>query len=247
MARGEFTRCEDALRQHAYSVEPSELPLSLREDVYWRGLRWLEVAKLLHVQLTLLLDDGWQVPSRVRLGLVDRAMRLHEAGAAVANTGEALCEALLDDRTRRKLDGTTRAPCARCGAVGETSRKPASTRGSDKACYCENCMLGGETALALEQEEAKTRAEDVDETECVEAEVLLYCGEPVGQACLVAGGCELHRRFWERQYERSGRSFQAKHDPGLQLDAAPSEESTAETGAEDASETAESLASLQTT
>ena len=111
MGRGEFTRCEDALRQHAYSVEPSELPLSLREDGYWRDLPWLDVAKLLHVQLTLLLDDGWQVSSRVRIGLVERALQLHETGAAVASTGAALCEALLDDRTRRKLEGTTRAPC----------------------------------------------------------------------------------------------------------------------------------------
>ena len=142
MGRGEFARCEGALKGgHAYSVEPSELPVSLREDGDWWGLPWLEVAKRLHVQLTLLLDDGWQVPSHVRIVLVERAMRLHEAGGAVASTGDALCDALLDDRARRKLDGITRASCARCGAAGETSRKPVSTRGSNKACYCHECML----------------------------------------------------------------------------------------------------------
>ena len=52
MARGEFTTCEYALRQHALSVEPSEFQLSLREDGFWLGLSWCEVAKLVHVQMT---------------------------------------------------------------------------------------------------------------------------------------------------------------------------------------------------
>ena len=91
LARGEFTACEYALRQFAYSVEPSELPLSLREDGYWRDWGYLAVAKFLHVQITLWLDDGWQVPSRVRRALVQRALQLHEAGVAMAGTGGALC------------------------------------------------------------------------------------------------------------------------------------------------------------
>ena len=158
MRRGEFARCEGALKGgYSYSVEPSELPVSLREDGDWWGLPWLEVAKRLHVQLTLFLDDGWQVPSRVRIMLVERAMRLHEAGGAVASTGDALCDALLDDRARRKLDGITRVSCARCGAAGETSRKPVSTRGSDKACYCHECMLRGGTALTSEQEQEQVQ------------------------------------------------------------------------------------------
>ena len=176
MVRGEFARCAGALKcGHPYAVEPSELSLSLREDGDWWGLPWLEVAKRLHVQLTLLLDDGWQVPSRVRIVLVERAMRLHEAGGAVASMGNSLCDALLDDRTSRKLDGITRAPCARCGAAGETSRKPVSTRGSDKACYCEACMLCEDSALTPEQEseleqEQMRRAKEQDEEDEEEEE-----------------------------------------------------------------------------
>ena len=100
MARGEFTLLEQALRAHAFSVEPGEFQHSLREDGFWLGLSWQQVAKLVRVQLTLWADDGWVVSSRVRLGIVERAMQLHVSASALCETGEALCEALLDERFR---------------------------------------------------------------------------------------------------------------------------------------------------
>ena len=146
MVRGEFAVCEGSLRQHAFSVEPHEFEASLREDGFWLGLSWRQVAKMARVQLTLWADDGWMVPSCVRLGVVQRAMELHESGSAVCDTGEALCATLLSDRFRRRLESMPRVPCARCGAVGDTRRTPSRRDSSgcvDKACYCERCLRGG--------------------------------------------------------------------------------------------------------
>ena len=142
------------MRQHALSEEPSEFQPSLHEGGFWLGLSWCEVAKLVHVQMTLWADDGWGVPSRVRLGLVKKALRMHEAGDALCRTGQALCETLLDERMRRRLEEIPRAPCARCGAVGETRRKPLRgpmARGADKACYCERCLLSEECGFVHQQ------------------------------------------------------------------------------------------------
>ena len=73
-------------------------------------------------------DDGWVVSSRVRLGLVERAMQLQESGSTLCETGEALCETLLDERWLRRLENLRRAPCARCGATCN-GRDPAEAVG----------------------------------------------------------------------------------------------------------------------
>ena len=81
-------------------------------------------------------------------------MRMHEAGDALCRTGQALCETLLDERVCRRLEEIPRAPCARCGAVGETRRKPLRgpmARGADKACYCERCLLSEEGGFVQQQ------------------------------------------------------------------------------------------------
>ena len=83
----------------------------------------------------------------------------------MAGTGEALCEALLDDRMRQKLEEISRAACARCGAEGDTQRKPLKgefARGSDKECCCQKCLFGLESGLAEEQQEPQTDAGDTE-------------------------------------------------------------------------------------
>ena len=68
---------------------------------------------------------------------------------------------------------------------------------------------GEELLIVMQQEEQSSREDTGDQQKSI------WCGEPVGQACLVVGGCMEHKVFWRCQMMASGRSFQEKHDPGL--------------------------------
>ena len=144
MGRGEFSDYEGLLRAHGVLVDcPEEFEEALSDEFFWVGLSWHAIAICVRVQIQLWLDDGWQVPARLRRGMPERAMRKHEEGCARCDSIDVLVDVLLSGRCASRLKNVSRAPCAACGFVGATSRKnwlKGERRKQDRRVFCTVCV-----------------------------------------------------------------------------------------------------------
>jgi hypothetical protein len=101
---------------------PAEYEEALADDFFWVGLSWHTIAICVRVQMQLWLDDGWEVPARLRRGLPERAMRKHEENSEACASCHELVDSLLSGGYASKLRHVRRASCQACGFVGVTSR-----------------------------------------------------------------------------------------------------------------------------
>ena len=144
MGRGEFSDYEGLLRSNSVLVDsPEEFEEALADEFFWVGLSWHAIAICVRVQIQLWLDDGWQVPARLRRGIPERAMRKHEEGCARCESSDSLVEVLLSGRYASQLKSVSRATCSVCGFVGETCRKnwlKGEARKQDRRVFCTVCL-----------------------------------------------------------------------------------------------------------
>jgi hypothetical protein len=138
------------LRRFAFCDEPGDFTLCDEEDwFFWQGFSWKQVAVALHVQSLLFLEEGWNVPRRVFMYLVEEAMHLHEHGAGLATSMDDLRTSLAGRHkwVWKKLKQASRFLCFNCQCDVESplrrqahgGQRPHFAEVYCKSCYKEIC------------------------------------------------------------------------------------------------------------
>ena len=141
LARGDFETIRSHLVSQALTVEPSDFLTSLREDGWWVGTPWFELAQTLYVQNQMWVEDGWNMPWAMFRGLIEWALYYHDRKMAPPSSSNALCAALVpyENKFQRDLNRIRRFPCISCGCVMEDGVRPPRRRGMPmprREIYC---------------------------------------------------------------------------------------------------------------
>ena len=87
---------EDLRLHFRGTLEPWEFVGALGDELFFDHMSWLDVAQCVFVMWSESRYDGFDVPASVGLGMVERAMRMHDRGAAPFVDCDELRGVLLD-------------------------------------------------------------------------------------------------------------------------------------------------------